>query len=123
MDTNLNAKEVFLMRYIVNKAKNNNFSCIINNDEILDFCPEKYKLTALIIQQTLAKLENDGYFELTISNKKGEQVYIIKLSAFGKAFERSQEQKRREINHRLMWNVIFAALGALVATLVRAFFN
>lgn len=123
MDTNLSSKEVFIMRYIVNKSKSNNYTCIINNNEILDNSPEKFKFTDNTIYQTLTRLENDFYFELTKCSRRGESVYIVKLTPLGKAFERSQEQKRRDINRRFVWNIVFAALGAIVTMIVRSLFE
>ena len=115
----LNKKEIAVMRVIYDVCSRNNDSGIISDDFILQSTPEKHKLTTSKVDTILNQLEYDGYFECTKSERKGETVNVITLKQKGKAFKRELLLRRRELINTTVWRVVFAALGAVVALVVR----
>lgn len=114
----LNKKEISVMRAIYDVCKKNNDGAILSDDFIIESTPEKYKLNAVKVDNILKQLEYDGYFECTKSDRNGETVNVISLKQKGKAFERELSQRRRELINTMIWRVVFAALGAVVALIV-----
>ena len=114
----LNKKEVAVMRCVYERCKKHNDSAIISNELIIESCPEKYKLTDAKVDAILKQLEYDGYFECTKSERANQTVNVISLKQKGKAFERELVQRRRELINTMIWRVVFAALGAVVALVV-----
>lgn len=114
----LNKKEVAVMRCIYNYCKKNNDGTIISDAVIIQCCPEKFKLNETQVDAILKQLEYDGYFENTKSERNGETVNVVNLKQKGKAFEREMTQRRRELLNTMIWRVVFAALGAVVALVV-----
>lgn len=115
----LNNKEIAVMRCVYDVCSKNNDSGIMSDDFIIQSTPEKYKLTAAKVDTILHQLEYDGYFECTKSDRKGETVNVITLKSKGKAFKRELIQRRRKLVNDMFWRIVFAALGAVVALVVR----
>ena len=115
----LNRKEIAVMRVIYDICSKNNDSGIISDDFIMESTPEKFKLTSSKVDTILNQLEYDGYFECTKSERKGETVNVITLKQKGKAFKRELIQRRRKLINDMFWRIVFAALGAVVALIVR----
>lgn len=114
----LNKKEVAVMRCVYNACKKHNDSAIISDERIIQSCPEKFALDNAKVDAILKQLEYDGYFECTKSERNGKTVNVFSLKQKGKAFEREMTQRRRELANTMLWRVIFAAIGAVVALLV-----
>lgn len=114
----LDKKEVAVMKAVYEACKNNNDCTIISDERIIQNTPEKFKIDDAAVDVILKQLEYDGYFECTKSTKKGQTVNVITLKQKGKAFSRELIQRRRELINTMMWRVIFAALGAVVALVV-----
>ena len=119
----LNRKEIAVMRVIYDVCSKNNDSGIISDDFIIQSTPEKYKLTSSKVDTILNQLEYDGYFECTKSERKGETVNVITLKQKGKAFKRELIQRRRKLLSDTVMRIFFAALGAVVALVVRMIFG
>ena len=119
----LNRKEIAVMRVIYDICSKNNDSGIISDDFILQSTPEKFKLTSSKVDTILNQLEYDGYFECTKSERNGETVNVITLKQKGKAFKREMIQRRRKLISDSIMRVFFAALGAIVALIVRKIFG
>lgn len=115
----LNNKEIAVMRSIYDVCSKNNDSGIMTDEFIIQSTPEKYKLTASKVDSILHQLEYDGYFECTKSERNGETVNVITLKSKGKAFKRELIQRRRKLVNDMFWRIVFAALGAVVALVVR----
>ncbi len=114
----LNKKEVAVMKCIYERCAKHNDSTIISDETIIQYCPEKLKLNDEKVDVILKQLEYDGYFECTKSDKEGQTVNVITLKQKGKAFKRELVQRRRELINTMIWRVVFAALGAVVALVV-----
>ena len=114
----LNKKEVAVMRCVYECCKKHNESAIISDEFIIESCPEKYKLDETKVDAILKQLEYDGYFECTKSERNNKTVNVISLKQKGKAFKRELVQRRRELINTMIWRVVFAALGAVVALVV-----
>lgn len=114
----LNKREVAVMRCVYNFCSKNNDGAIVSDEVIIGCCPEKFKLNETQVDVILKQLEYDGYFENTKSERNGETVNVVNLKQKGKAFEREMTQRRRELFSAMVWRVIFAALGAVVALLI-----
>ncbi len=114
----LNKKEVAVMKCVYERCKKHNDSAIISDEWIIESCPEKYKLTEVKVDAILKQLEYDGYFECTKSDRDNKTVNVISLKQKGKAFEREMIQRKRELINTMIWRIVFAALGAVVALVV-----
>ena len=119
----LNKKEIAVMRCVYDVCSKNNDSGIMTDEYIIQSTPEKFKLTTDKVDSILHQLEYDGYFECTKSDRKGETVNVITLKSKGKAFKRELIQRRRKLINDMFWRVVFAALGAVVALVVRQIFG
>ena len=115
----LNKKEIAVMRCIYEVCSKNSDSGIMTDDYIIQSTPEKFKLTAASVDSILHQLEYDGYFECTKSERNSETVNVITLKQKGKAFKRELTQRRRKLVNDMFWKIVFAALGAVVALVVR----
>ena len=106
------------MKCIFELCKKHNDCTIVSAEVIIQSCPEKFKLTEEQVDVILKQLEYDGYFECTKSERYGSTVNVISLKQKGKAFQRELIQRRRELINTMIWRIVFAALGAVVALIV-----
>jgi hypothetical protein len=120
----LNKKEKAVMWIVYDRAIKKDDSCIISEEEINEKLDEKLRTKFVDgeIAKTLEFLEYDGYYELVKSQKKEQQVYVVRLREKGQAFPREMQQAKRAMTWRIVSTVGFSALGAAVALLIRAIF-
>lgn len=82
--------------------------------DLLSLLPPKLKFDEEKLERVLRDLGLDGYFELVLSDRKGERVYVVHLEPLGMNYRRNDYQRRRSVFFR--WGV--AAIGAVITALV-----
>ncbi len=82
--------------------------------DLLALLPPKLKFDEEKLERVLGDLGLDGYFELILSDRKGEKVYVLHLTARGMGYRRQDAQRRRSVYFR--WGV--AAVGAVITALI-----
>lgn len=109
----LNKQETAVMDAVYSlSAGKKNF--LVSPYDLLAACPSKLKLDEEKLEHILGDLENDNYFELIRSDRKGEKMYVITLHSEGLNYKRSDYQRKRGVYFK--WGV--AAVGAVIAALV-----
>ena len=82
--------------------------------DLLAILPAKLKFDEDKLERALYDLGLDGYFDLVLSDRKGEKVYVIHLLPAGLNYRRSDYQRKRSVLFR--WGV--AAIGAVITALL-----
>lgn len=88
--------------------------------EILSLLPRKAGLDEESLDNVLRALELDGYFELLLSERKGEKTYVVHMRETGLAFRRSDVQRRRGLAFRLAVTVLCGLLSAVVGIVIKS---
>ncbi len=83
--------------------------CLISAAEILSVLPRGKKFNAGCVDEALANLNGDGYFDLITSKRCGEKMYVITLKESGLNFRREKKQRARDV----MFKIALAFIGAL----------
>lgn len=78
--------------------------------EILAALPPKAGYDEESLERVLRSLELDGYFQLIISERKGEKTYVVLMREAGLSYKRSDSQRKRTVAFK--WGV--AAIGACI---------
>lgn len=96
--------------------------CLISPTELLSLLPSKKKYTEAQVEKILGELALDDYFQLLSSERKGEKMYVISLHASGYAFQRQNEQQKRDLVLRLGWAIASAVIAFLVGVILKSIF-
>ncbi len=96
--------------------------CLVSAFEILNMLPRRHGYTAESLENILQSLELDGYFDLVLSERKGERMYVITLQRSGEAFRREAQQARRGAAFKIALSAAGAVVAFLVGLLLRAIF-
>ena len=117
----LNGREVEIMNTVYSLCHEKGI-CLISPAELLSLLPPRKKYTEEQLDQILAELALDDYFELLSSERKGEKMYVISLRANGYAFKRAYVQMRRDVAVKLLWAVTSAVVAFLVGLVLKRIF-
>ena len=82
--------------------------------DILALLPPALKLDEEKLERVMGDLGMDGYFEFVFSDRKGERVYVLRLTTRGLNHRRQDRQLKRSVWFR--WGV--AAIGAVITALI-----
>jgi hypothetical protein len=96
--------------------------CLVSPAEILALLPLRRNYTEEQVENILNELALDDYFELLLSERKGEKMYVISLRANGYAYKRCYAQKRRDAVAKMLWAVTSAIVAFLVGVILRRIF-
>ncbi len=96
--------------------------CLISPTEFLSLLPVRKGYTEEGIEGILNELALDGYFELLLSERKGEKMYVISLRSNGYAFKRSYAQMKRDALVKIFWAVASAVVAFLVGIVLKRIF-
>ena len=88
--------------------------------ELLSHLPARMNFDEGKLQATLRSLEMDGYFELVESERKGERVLVFIMHDLGRAYQRSDAQRRRRVCYKIVVTLLCGVLSALVGLLVKS---
>lgn len=78
--------------------------------EMLAALPPKAGYNEDSLERVLRSLELDGYFQLILSDRKGEKMYVVHMLEAGRAYRRTSYQVKRSLAFK--WGV--AAVGAFI---------
>ena len=74
------------------------------------------------VESIVNDLKGDGYFDLIYSDRHGETVYCISLTAKGRGFLRESKLVKRNLLFRLFVTVALAVVSFIVGLILRAVF-
>lgn len=110
----LTKKEKAVMRVIYKEAEKQNGSCLLTPINIFEQVPLDLDFEESELDIALKNLEIDDYFDLTLSDKKGELVYCINMHKKGLQFARVERAFKSNIMFRIMLAVGTGLVSALV---------
>ena len=116
----LTKKEKAVMRVVYHEAEKQGGSCLLTPIEIFSQIPLDIDIEENELDITLRNLEIDEYFDLTLSDRKGELVYCINMQKKGLQFARVERAFKSNVMFRLLFAVCTATVGALVGMGIRA---
>ena len=117
----LNKRETEVMNVIFSLCHERGVS-LVSPAEILDMLPTKRNYTEEKVEGILNELALDNYFEILLSERKGEKMYVISLRANGYAFKRGYVQMRRRAALKIFWAVVSAVIAFTVGLLLKRIF-
>ena len=94
----LNSREKYVMKYLYQKCMGKKNS-LITPREVISFASDKFIMTTEDLDGIMRNLEYDNYIDLTRTDKKGEQVFIVGLKTKGEAFCAGHDPGKREQGH------------------------
>lgn len=103
-------------------AANGKQSCLLTPDDILSISGARGEVNYKTLDGILEALELDDYFDMIISDRKGEKVYCITLHAKGLGYKRRKTIIKRNLSYKLAVTVVFALLSFLITLLLKAIF-
>ena len=95
-------------------------SCLCSPWDIQRQFPAGVRPDESQLEDILRALQTDGYFDVILSSRKGERVYVITLRPVGCAYRRENLQQRRNIALKISLAAVCAALSFLVGLLLRS---
>lgn len=78
----LNRRESEIMRAVYGLCGERE-NCLVSVYDILSMLPQRRGYTAEAVEEILRALECDDYFDLVLSERKGERMYVITLHRSG----------------------------------------
>ena len=122
LNDKLSKREDEVMNAVFTLA-NGKESFLVAPCEILALLSPKSGYDEEKLERVLRALELDGYFELTLSERKGEKTYVIHLRADGLAYKRTDVQRKRGLMIKIAITVGCAVLSFLIGVLLKAIFS
>lgn len=123
----LTKKEKAVMRVIYKEADMGGGSCLITPIKIFEQIPLDLAIEESELEVALKNLEIDDYFDLTISDRKGELVYCVNMHKKGLQFARVERAFKSNVAFRILLAVATgltsAAVGWGLKTLLTALLN
>ena len=98
-------------------------SCLVSVADILSILPAKKKFTCERVENILKNLQGDGYFDLIVSERKGEKMYVISLKANGLNFKRIAKQRQRDILYKILLAFVGAAATFIFGLILKGLFG
>ena len=95
--------------------------CLVSPAELLRLLPSR-KMGEDGLESVLKQLELDGYFELLLSDRKGEKMYVITLQKNGLSFKRETALFRRDALLKIGWAILSAVLAFVIGALLKRIF-
>lgn len=117
----LNRQENEVMRAVFTLCEGRGV-CLVSPDELLNLLPQKKKYGQQQLENILAALALDDYFQLLSSERKGEKMYVISLHPNGYAYKRNSTQRKRDFLFKIGWAVASAVIAFLVGVLLKRIF-
>ncbi len=116
----LSKKENSVMKAVFNEGSNKSALLITPTDLIKLTGNNKIKPKEL--EKIIVDLNRDGYFDLVYSDRRGEMVYCLTLTAKGKGFGRDNLNFRRNILFRILLTVGLAVLSFVIGLILKKIF-
>lgn len=96
--------------------------CLLTPDDILSLSGVRGSVNYEKLDKILDSLELDDYFDIIISDRKGEKVYCITLHEKGQGYTRQKTIIKRNLGFKLIITVIFALISFAVTFVLKAIF-
>ena len=96
---------------------------LVSPYELLNVLPGRAGFDEEKLERVLKTLELDGYFELILSERKGEKTYVVHMREEGLAFRRQDVKRRRDLAIRLLLACLCGLLSAAVGLLLKIVFS
>lgn len=122
LNDKLNKREDEVMNAVFTLA-NGKDNYLVSPYEILAVLPPKAGYDEEKLEGVLRALELDGYFELILSDRKGEKMYVIHLKEAGLAYKRTDSQRKRGLYVKLGITVATAVLSFVIGLVLKAIFT
>lgn len=74
------------------------------------------------MERAVENLNLDGYFDLILSDRRGEKVYCVTLTEKGKGYIRSVKEFRRNLLFRLCLSAALAVFSFVIGLILKAVF-
>ncbi len=107
------------MRVVYHEAEKQGGACLLTPIDIFSQIPLDIDIEESELDTTLKNLEIDEYFDLTLSDRKGELVYCINMQKKGLQFARVERAFKSNVMFRLIFAACTATVGALVGWGIR----
>ena len=98
-------------------------SCLVSHLDIMSVLPAKRHYSLDELEEILFNLKNDGYFDLILSERKGEKMYVINLKESASAFKRQKNQRTRDIGFKIFLAFIGAVATFVFGLILKAIFG
>lgn len=97
--------------------------CLVSAADILSILPARHKVNAQSLDEILTALQCDGYFDMILSERKGEKMYVINLKESGFAYKRTAKQRQRDITFKIFLAFIGAVATFIFGLILKGIFN
>lgn len=97
--------------------------CLLSPDDILSMAGVRGSVGYGALEKILEALEYDDYFELILSDRKGEKVYCITLKEKGLSYKRQKVMIKRNLGYKFIVTIAFALVSFLLGLLLKAIFT
>ena len=87
--------------------------CLVSRADILPLLPKRWRPSGEGLDDALAGLQRDGYFDLISSERKGEKMYVISLRESGLRYGSLKARRRRDAAYKMA-----LAFAGVLATFV-----
>ena len=74
------------------------------------------------LDKIISDLYTDGYFDLVLSERRGEKVYCIILTEKGKGYFRNKKLMKRNLIYRIGLSAALALFSFIIGMILRAIF-
>ncbi|MCQ2399165.1 MAG: hypothetical protein MJ072_01510, partial [Clostridia bacterium] len=101
------------------KGKN---ACLMTANDIAG-STDGVKLSEEEISKIVDDLGYDGYLGVIYSDRKGEKVFCLSLTAKGLRYERERKNAKKSLLIKLMTTVCFALLSFIIGIILRSVFK
>ena len=118
----INKNEKILMDIIIKKCENTD-TCLVKPQELIDSFPAKNPTDEQKLNALLKSLELDNYFELINTDKNGEKVFCIILSAKGMGYTRQKAQDKKALYFKIGLAIGSAIVTFIVGMILRGIFS
>lgn len=95
---------------------------LITPREVISFASDKFIMTTEDLDGIMRNLEYDNYIDLTRTDKKGEQVFIVGLKTKGEAFYRELTNNKRTWYFLITRTIMLAILSFIITFLLGLIF-
>ncbi|MDE6189022.1 MAG: hypothetical protein K2G37_01880 [Clostridia bacterium] len=119
----LNKKTRHLMKAVYYKAVEKDGTCLISQNDLLASMPYTFQFKKGELTAALKSLVSEGYFELIITEKKGEDYYCITLQKAGYDFAYQIAKEKRQIKMKIVMTVGGAVLSFVIGCILKAIFT
>ena len=78
----------------------------------------RFEITRKQLDTRLKNLVLDGYIDYSLTDKNGEQIYVVSLTTRGEAFQREHDERLKTGIRSFGVKILYAVVGAIVTIIV-----